>query len=183
MTEERLQSLGIPLGPRLRIMEEVKKLSSHLASVQPVSGLYLYFWKSKMCPSCLLGNAAYSLRPMVTQEDFVRLVLNDLCTVARFYKYRDFFYTVEPLHKGHLGDRRKWPLQRALNQSQCMDCPPKNMAVVEKSYGQVSIFNFSFLRLCLSNTILSLFFEAALFRPQTNRVFSQLCIIWNALKL
>lgn len=33
MTEERLQSLGIPLGPRLRIMEEVKKLSSHLASV------------------------------------------------------------------------------------------------------------------------------------------------------
>jgi len=30
MTEERLQSLGIPLGPRLRIMEEVKKLSWHL---------------------------------------------------------------------------------------------------------------------------------------------------------
>ncbi|XP_068720831.1 uncharacterized protein [Montipora capricornis] len=30
MTEERLQSLGIPLGPRLRIMEEVKKLASHL---------------------------------------------------------------------------------------------------------------------------------------------------------
>jgi len=29
MTEERLQSLGIPLGPRLRIMEEVKKLSWH----------------------------------------------------------------------------------------------------------------------------------------------------------
>ena len=29
MTDERLQSLGIPLGPRLRIMEEVKKLSWH----------------------------------------------------------------------------------------------------------------------------------------------------------
>ena len=29
MTEERLQSLSIPLGPRLRIMEEVKKLSWH----------------------------------------------------------------------------------------------------------------------------------------------------------
>lgn len=27
MTEERLQGLGIPLGPRLRIMEEVKKFA------------------------------------------------------------------------------------------------------------------------------------------------------------
>ena len=27
-------------------------------------------------------------------------------------------YTVEPLHKGHLGDRRKWPLKRGLNKSQ-----------------------------------------------------------------
>ena len=26
MTEERFQSLGIPLGPRIRIMEEAKKL-------------------------------------------------------------------------------------------------------------------------------------------------------------
>ena len=27
-------------------------------------------------------------------------------------------YTVEPPHKGHLGDRRKWPLKRGLNKSQ-----------------------------------------------------------------
>lgn len=30
MTEERLQGLGIPLGPRLRIMEEVKKIAANL---------------------------------------------------------------------------------------------------------------------------------------------------------
>ena len=29
--------------------------------------------------------------------------------------------TVEPLYKGHLGDRRKWPLERGRNKSQCMD--------------------------------------------------------------
>ena len=40
-------------------------------------------------------------------------------------------YTVEPLHNGHLEDRRKWPLQRGLNKSQCMDSLPKNVAVVE----------------------------------------------------
>ena len=29
-------------------------------------------------------------------------------------------YTVEPLHNGVVGDRRKWPLQRGLNKTQCM---------------------------------------------------------------
>ena len=28
--------------------------------------------------------------------------------------------TVEPLYKGHLGDTRKWPLQRSLNKSHCV---------------------------------------------------------------
>ena len=32
---------------------------------------------------------------------------------------------VEPLYNGYLGDRRKRPLQRGLNKSQCMDCAPK----------------------------------------------------------
>ena len=40
-------------------------------------------------------------------------------------------YTVEPLHNGHLGERRKWPLQRGLNYSQCMDSLPKKVAAVE----------------------------------------------------
>ena len=40
--------------------------------------------------------------------------------------------TAEPFHNGHLEDRRKWPLQRGLNKSQCMGCPPKKVAVVEK---------------------------------------------------
>ena len=31
--------------------------------------------------------------------------------------------TVEPLHNGSLGDRRKWPLQRDVNKIECMDCP------------------------------------------------------------
>ena len=33
--------------------------------------------------------------------------------------------TVDPLHNGHLGDRRKRPLWRGLNKSQCMDFLPK----------------------------------------------------------
>ena len=38
--------------------------------------------------------------------------------------------TVEALQDG---DRRKWRLRRALNKSQCMDCPPKKeMAIVER---------------------------------------------------
>ena len=33
--------------------------------------------------------------------------------------------TVKPLYNDHLGDRRKLRLQRVLNRSQCMSCPPK----------------------------------------------------------
>ena len=40
--------------------------------------------------------------------------------------------TVEPLHNGNLGNRRKRPLQRGLNKSQCMDCSPNKLAVVER---------------------------------------------------
>ena len=43
-----------------------------------------------------------------------------------------YYTTVEPLNNGHVGDRRKWPLYRGLNKSQCMDCPPKKVAVVER---------------------------------------------------
>ena len=46
-------------------------------------------------------------------------------------RIKHHFHAVEPLHNGHLGDRRKWPLQRCLNKSQCMDCPPKEVANVQ----------------------------------------------------
>lgn len=45
-----------------------------------------------------------------TKKILFSLFLNELCAVARFYKYRDFFIQFEPLHNSHLGDRRKWPL-------------------------------------------------------------------------
>ena len=40
--------------------------------------------------------------------------------------FNSLYGTVEPLCNGHLGDRRKWPLWRGWNKSECMDCPPKN---------------------------------------------------------
>lgn len=46
-----------------------------------------------------------------------------------------------------------------------------------------SFFHICFLRLCLRNTILPLPFEAALFRLQTTRVVSYLCITWKPLKV
>ena len=40
--------------------------------------------------------------------------------------FNSLYGTVEPLCNGHLGDRRKWPLWRGWNKSECMDCLPKN---------------------------------------------------------
>ena len=33
---------------------------------------------------------------------------------------------------GQLGIRRKWPLKTGLNKSECMDCPPKKVLIVER---------------------------------------------------
>ena len=39
--------------------------------------------------------------------------------------------TVEPLHNGHLEERRKWPFKRGLMYG-CMDRPPNKMVILER---------------------------------------------------
>ena len=56
--------------------------------------------------------------------------LKELCHVFRVHFVDNT--TVEPPHNGHLGDRIKWPLLRGLNKSQCMECPQKKVAFVER---------------------------------------------------
>ena len=46
----------------------------------------------------------------------------------------EFYNTVEPLHNSHLGDRKKWPLQRGLSNSQCTmyGLSAKKVAIVKR---------------------------------------------------
>ena len=44
--------------------------------------------------------------------------------------YQLTYSTVEPLHNGHLGAEESG--RGGLNKSQCMDCPPKSVAIVER---------------------------------------------------
>ena len=44
---------------------------------------------------------------------------------------------------------KRWPLQRGLNKSECMDCPPEKMAIVEKwPLVQVRLYMYMILRNC-----------------------------------
>ena len=44
---------------------------------------------------------------------------------------------------------KRWPLQRGLNKSECMDCPPQKMATVERwPLVQVRLYMYMILRNC-----------------------------------
>ena len=44
---------------------------------------------------------------------------------------------------------KRWPLQRGLNKSECMDCPPQKMAIVERwPLVQVRLYMYMTLRNC-----------------------------------
>ena len=44
---------------------------------------------------------------------------------------------------------KRWPLQRGLNKSECMDCPPQKMAIVERwPLVQVLLYMYMILRNC-----------------------------------
>ena len=45
--------------------------------------------------------------------------------MSRMTNLDDKGITVDPLHNGYYGDRRKWSLWGGLNKSQCIDFLPK----------------------------------------------------------